>query len=71
MVVYPAWSIAPHRGVGYAPAPDQKKNPYGWVSGRGGKERIENSQQPKPMRRGSFDTFAFPHAACSFSQTNG
>jgi len=35
-----SWSVnAPSRGVGYAPAPDQKKNPYGWVSGRGGKER--------------------------------
>jgi hypothetical protein len=38
-----SWSVAKHsRGVGYAPVmPDQKKNPYGWVSSRGDGSRKE------------------------------
>ena len=52
-----------------------EKNPYGWVSGRGGggKEKLSGKSlclsQPKPMRRGSFpnNLFTPPQSGLFFS----
>ena len=53
------------------PERPEKKNPYGWVSGRGDGEQGGGicSTQPKPMRRGSFPPSYFSHHGdLSFSQ---
>ena len=51
------------RKAGLWPRSAQKKNPYGWVSGRGDGEQEGRicSSPPKPMRRGSSFLSYFAH----------